>query len=48
MEPKKLFPTAPLGFDKKAVIAYIEQLNLAYEEELKKKDELIQQLQENK
>lgn len=46
MEQKKLFPTAPLGFDKKAVIAYIEQLNQAYETELKKKDEMIRKLQE--
>ena len=48
MEQKKLFLTVPLGFDKKAVIAYIEQLNQAYEEELAKKDELIRQLQEKK
>ncbi len=46
MEQKKLFPTVPLGFEKKAVIAYIEQLNQAYEEELAKKDEHIRQLQE--
>ncbi len=46
MEQKKLFPTAPFGFDKKAVISYIEQLNQAYEEELAKKDERIRQLQE--
>ncbi len=48
MEQKKLFPTAPFGFDKKAVIAYIEQLNHAYETELAKKDEFIRQLQEKK
>lgn len=48
MEQKKLFPTVPFGFDKKAVIAYIEQLNQAYEAELAKKDELIRKLQEKK
>lgn len=46
MEQKKLFPTTPLGFDKKAVISYIEQLNQAYETELAKKDALIRELQE--
>ena len=44
MEQKKLFPTAPFGFDKKAVIAYIEQLNQAYEAELQKKEEEIKKL----
>ena len=46
MEQKKLFPTSPLGFDKKAVIAYIEQLNQAYEAELQKKEEEIQLLKQ--
>lgn len=46
MEQKKLFPTVPLGFDKKTVIAYLEQLNEAYESELQKKEEEIRKLKE--
>ena len=46
MEQKKLFPTVPLGFEKKAVIAYLEQLNEAYESELQKKDDEIRTLKE--
>ena len=41
---KKLFATVPFGFDKKAVIAYIGQLNEAYEAELQKKEREIQAL----
>lgn len=44
MEEKKLFSTVPFGFEKRAVIDYIGQLNDAYENELKEKDEQIQQL----
>ena len=43
---KKLFATVPFGFDKKAVIAYIGQLNDAYEKELAKKEQEIKQLKQ--
>ena len=43
---KKLFATVPFGFDKKAVIAYIGQLNDAYEKEIAKKEQEIERLKQ--
>lgn len=45
-QERKLFPTVPLGFDKRAVISYIERLNQAYEQELAQKEEMIRKLRE--